>query len=98
MGNTTFYGPGKTINTSEKFTVVTQFVETAGALSEIKRFYVQNGVAFANSNSDIAGVSGNSITEAFCDAQKSAFGDVTDFQTKGGLAQMGKALSGGMVC
>lgn len=63
MGNTSFYGPGKTIDTTKKFTVVTQFLTSDGTangdLTEIKRFYVQNGVTYANSQSDIAGVSGN---------------------------------------
>lgn len=42
MGNTTFYGPGKTIDTTKVFTVVTQFITSdgtsSGSLSEIKRF------------------------------------------------------------
>ena len=98
MGDTTFYGEGKTIDTKSKFTVVTQFIkDSAGDLSEIKRFYVQNGKVIENSQSKIDGVSGNSITSAFCDAQKTAFGDVGDFNTKGGLAQMGKALASPMV-
>ena len=42
MGDTTFYGKGKTVDTSKKFTVVTQFVGS-GASMEIKRFYVQGG-------------------------------------------------------
>lgn len=101
MGDTSFYGPGKTINTAKPFTIVTQFLTSdgtaTGTLSEIKRFYVQNGVTYANSQSKVAGVTGNSITGAFCDAQKSVFGDQTDFQKKGGLATMGAALAKGMV-
>jgi cellulose 1,4-beta-cellobiosidase len=101
MGDTSFYGPGKTIDTKKPFTVVTQFLTSdgtaTGTLSEIKRFYVQNGVTYANSQSTLAGVSGNSITGAFCDAQKALFGDQTDFQKKGGLATMGAALAKGMV-
>ncbi|KAK7735573.1 Exoglucanase 1 [Cytospora paraplurivora] len=98
QGNTSFYGPGKIVDTNSKFTVVTQFIETSGALSEIKRFYVQNGVVIANSYSTIANTTAyNSITEDYCDAQKTAFGDETSFQDKGGLTQMGEALSQGMV-
>ena len=101
MGNTTFYGPGKTVNTNAKFTVVTQFItsdgSTTGTLSQIKRFYVQNGKVIPNSVSDISGVSGNAITSAFCDAQKTAFGDTNYFDQKGGLAGMGAALKKGMV-
>lgn len=98
QGDTTFYGEGMTVDTSKVFTVVTQFIETSGALSEIRRYYVQDGVVIPNSYSTKAGVTGyNSITEAYCDAQKAAFGDETSFQAKGGLAQMGKALAEGMV-
>ncbi|KAL9616624.1 MAG: hypothetical protein Q9160_008534 [Pyrenula sp. 1 TL-2023] len=100
QGNTSFYGPGKTINTSSKLTVVTQFLTSDntdnGQLSQIKRFYVQNGKVFANSQSDIPGVAGNSITTAFCNAQKTAFGDTNQFNTRGGLAAMGNAMKNGM--
>lgn len=53
LGNTSFYGPGKTVDTTKVFTVVTQFITDdgtdTGTLSEIKRFYVQNGVVIPNS-------------------------------------------------
>lgn len=98
QGNTTFYGKGLTVDTSSVFTVVTQFIETSGVLSEIRRYYVQNGKLIPNSYSTKTGVTGyNSITEDYCDAQKAAFGDETSFQDKGGLEQMGKALDEGMV-
>nr|CAM98445.1 cellulose 1,4-beta-cellobiosidase [Phialemonium thermophilum] len=98
MGDTSFYGPGKTVDTGSKFTVVTQFLTGSdGNLSEIKRFYVQNGKVIPNSESKIAGVSGNSITTDFCTAQKTAFGDTNVFEERGGLAQMGKALAEPMV-
>jgi cellulose 1,4-beta-cellobiosidase len=101
MGDKSFYGPGMTIDTSKPFTVVTQFITndgtTTGTLSEIKRFYVQNGKTYANSNSQVAGVTGNSITTSFCSAQKTTFGDQNLFATKGGLATMGAAMAKGMV-
>ncbi|KAF3080453.1 hypothetical protein TWF102_006125 [Orbilia oligospora] len=97
QGDTEFYGPGKTIDTGKKFTVVTQFLTEGGELSEIKRFYVQDGNVVENSQSTIDGVSGNSITDAYCDAQKSVFGDHTGFQDKGGLRAMGDAMKNGMV-
>jgi cellulose 1,4-beta-cellobiosidase len=96
MGDKTFYGKGKTIDTSKKFTVVTQFVGTGDAL-EIKRFYVQGGKVIANSQSQIEGVTGNSVTTKFCDAQKQVFGDTYTFKDKGGMANMAKALEKGMV-
>ena len=94
MGDTSFYGPSKTVDTTKVFTVVTQFI--GEPLTEIKRFYVQNGVVIPNSESKIASVSGNSITTDFCDAQKTAFGDDNVFKTHGGLEAMGEALKGGM--
>ncbi|KAM7216627.1 glycoside hydrolase family 7 protein [Rhypophila decipiens] len=98
QGDTTFYGKGKTVDTTKKLTVVTQFLKnSAGELSEIKRFYAQNGKIIPNSESRITGNPGNSITDGFCDAQKEIFGDIKDFQKKGGMAQMGRALEQGMV-
>ncbi|KAF2090565.1 glycoside hydrolase family 7 protein [Saccharata proteae CBS 121410] len=101
QGNTSFYGEGKTVDTSSKFTVVTQFLTTdgtsSGTLNEIKRFYVQDGEVIPNSVSTISGVTGNSITESYCTAQKTAFGDENTFEEKGGFASMSSALSQGMV-
>jgi cellulose 1,4-beta-cellobiosidase len=97
MGNTSFYGEGLIVDTTKPITVVTQFIEDGGELVDIKRFYVQDDVVIPNSESNISGVSGNSITSDFCDAQKEAFGDNTGFQTKGGLKAMGEALDAGVV-
>ncbi|KAI0802826.1 glycoside hydrolase family 7 protein [Xylaria sp. FL0064] len=97
MGDTSFFGKGLTVDTTKKITVVTQFIESGGSLSEIKRFYVQNGKVIPNSQSTISGVSGNSLTQDFCDAQKTAFGDQNIFDQRGGLAGMGKALASDMV-
>lgn len=95
MGDTSFYGPGKKIDTKRKFTVVTQFI--GNPLTEIKRFYVQDNKVWANSASKIPGVTGNSITTGFCNAQKKAFGDVDPFSKHGGMTNMGQAMAKGMV-
>jgi cellulose 1,4-beta-cellobiosidase len=95
QGNTTFYGKGLTVDTSKVFTVVTQFI--GSPLTEIRRFYVQGGKLIPNSQSTISGVTGNSITTAYCDAQKAAFGDTYSFKDKGGFTSMSSALSKGMV-
>jgi cellulose 1,4-beta-cellobiosidase len=101
MGNTSFYGPGMVIDTTQPITVVTQFLTsdntTTGTLSEIRRLYVQNGKVIPNSQSNIAGVTGNSITDSWCEAQKTAFGDTNTFQQLGGLEQLGDAFAKGMV-
>jgi cellulose 1,4-beta-cellobiosidase len=100
QGNRTFYGPGSgfTVDTNQKVTVVTQFLTGSnGALSEIKRFYVQNGKVIPNSQSTIAGVSGNSITADYCSAQKSVFGDTNSFADKGGMSGSSSMLAKPMV-
>lgn len=94
MGNTTFYGAGETVDTSQVFTVVTQFI--GNPLTEINRFYVQNGKLIPNSQSEISGVTGNSITTAFCTAQKAAFDDSDTFAQHGGMRSMSDAMAGGM--
>ncbi|KAJ5120955.1 uncharacterized protein N7515_010343 [Penicillium bovifimosum] len=101
QGNQSFYGPGKIVDTTTPFTVVTQFITddgtSTGTLSEIKRFYVQNGKVIPQSASTISTAGGNSITDSFCTAQKSAFGDTDVFAQHGGMAGMGAALADGMV-
>ena len=42
-GQKSFFGPGKTVDTSKPFTVLTQFAASGGKLSQITRKYVQNG-------------------------------------------------------
>jgi cellulase len=42
-GNRNFWGPGKTVDTSRPFTVVTQFAASGGRLAQITRKYIQNG-------------------------------------------------------
>jgi cellulose 1,4-beta-cellobiosidase len=101
MGNQSFYGPGKTIDTKKPVTVVTQFVTSdnteSGDLVEIRRLYVQGGKVWQQPNSNVAGVSGNSITDTFCKNQKTVFGDNNHFARTGGLKAMGDAFQKGMV-
>ncbi|KAF5327023.1 hypothetical protein D9619_004129 [Psilocybe cf. subviscida] len=101
MGDTSFYGPGKTVDTTKKFTVVTQFLTdsgtASGTLKEIRRLYVQNGKVIQNSKVNVPGMTAyDSITSQYCNDQKSTFGDNTDFQDKGGLAGMSAGLKAGM--
>lgn len=42
-GQRNFWGPGKTVDTSKVFTVVTQFAASGGKLNSITRKYIQNG-------------------------------------------------------
>ena len=102
MGNQNFLGKGMTVDTSRKFTVVTQFLTndntTTGTLSAIRRLYVQDGKVVQNSLSNIPGIDAtNEITDGFCAQQKTAFGDTNYFAQKGGLQGMGESMSRGMV-
>ncbi len=91
-----------TVDTTKPFTVVTQFITSdgtaTGTLVEIRRLYVQNGVIIQNSKVDIPNMSPvNSITDQYCNQQKTEFGDNNNFELMGGLGAMGTALKGGMV-
>jgi len=104
MGGPDFYGLGSqfAVDTEKPVTVVTQFLThdgtDTGDLSEIKRFFVQDGKVIENSAATVSGQAlGNSVTDQFCTDQKAAFGDTDDFSKKGGLKTMGEALDRGMV-
>jgi len=102
MGNQSFYGPGKIIDTNKPVTVVTQFITTDGTdngdLKEIRRIYVQNGVVIGNPVSTYTTLSSsNSLTDSSCTAAKTLFGDTNDFATKGGMKQMGASMKRGLV-
>jgi len=103
MGDTQFYGRHGpfTLDSTQELTVVTQFIThdgtDSGDLVDIRRLYVQGGKVIQNSDSSIAGVRGNAITDDFCAEMKTAFGDINDFQRTGGLKSMGEALDRGMV-
>eukprot|EP00429_Kryptoperidinium_foliaceum_P129589 CAMPEP_0176272884 /NCGR_PEP_ID=MMETSP0121_2-20121125/45940_1 /TAXON_ID=160619 /ORGANISM="Kryptoperidinium foliaceum, Strain CCMP 1326" /LENGTH=187 /DNA_ID=CAMNT_0017613063 /DNA_START=16 /DNA_END=576 /DNA_ORIENTATION=+ len=104
MGEQSFYGTGPSfdVDSSRPFSIVTQFITSdntdAGDLVEIKRFYVQDGKVVPNSEASILGPQGgNSVTDDFCEKQKSKFGDLNDFAAKGGMKAMGEALDRGMV-
>jgi len=104
MGDKTFYGEGAefVVDTSRPMTVVTQFLTDDGTdtgdLTEIRRFYVQDGKTIPNPietilDDDVY----DSITDGFCDAKKDLFGDVKHFQELGGMKAMGDSLDRGHV-
>ena len=102
-GETKFFGPGSeySIDTTKKFTVVTQFITNDGTdngeLTEIRRKYVQNGNVVENPSVKVGDKSFNSITDEFCDAQKDAFTETNMRKKIGGLKTMGEAHQRGMV-
>merc|ERR1719192_1814113 len=107
MGNASdkkFYGRGPefTINTLKPMTVVTQFITSDGTdtgdLVEIRRFYKQDGKIIHSPPTTILGdKAADSITDQFCEDKKKLFGDVNDFQEKGGNRAMGQSLDRGQV-
>jgi cellulose 1,4-beta-cellobiosidase len=98
LGVKDFFGTGKSVDTTKPFTVVTQFIAPGGTLSEIRRLFKQNGKIFQNPHSTWSGLTSfDSITDPFCRAAKTAFGDIDDFARKGGLVNHGKALGRGVV-
>merc|ERR1712187_483129 len=72
LGKKDFFGKGSSfeIDTTQKVTVVTQFITEdgtdTGALKEIRRHYVQNGKKIETPSLSVGSGSFNSITEEFC--------------------------------
>jgi cellulose 1,4-beta-cellobiosidase len=73
LGETDFYGPGSqyTVDTTKKMTVVTQFLthngQDVGELSEIRRYYMQDGKVIPNPTVTLDGKTFDSITQETCD-------------------------------
>ena len=104
MGVKNFFGEGSSfaVDTSKPFTVVTQFITSdgtdSGDLVEIRRSFRQGGKLIPNPTATNIGKDGqHSISDNYCSAAKTAFGDVNDYAKKGGLKAMGEALRRGMV-
>lgn len=95
LGHHDYYGYDKVVDTSKRFTVVTQFLTdnntSHGTLSQIRRLYVQDGTVIQNAVFNMSGVEVDSLTDDYCSESASTF------QKLGGLKQMGKALGRGMV-
>ncbi|KAH9824322.1 family 7 glycoside hydrolase [Melampsora americana] len=102
-GDHDFFGPKKIVDTTQKFTVVTQFLtdnqKHTGQLVEIRRKYIQNGKVIQNSKTKIPSMkSFDSISPEFCNASKTALeGGHNDFQDKGGFTALSDSLERGMV-
>lgn len=103
LGDHDYYGTHKTVDTSQPFTVVTQFLTSdntaSGQLTEIRRLYVQGNKVIPNSVTKFPQLKKqyDSITDDFCGDVKNLFGDKNDFKRKGGLKHMGEAMDQGMV-
>lgn len=102
LGNMSFYGPGKMIDTAKKFTVITQFLThdntDTGTLVAIRRLYVQDGVLYSDAIGNVPSIpSSSGLTDTFCRQQKAVFADKDIFTEKGGMLSVSRALERGMV-
>eukprot|EP01060_Flectonema_neradi_P024530 TRINITY_DN3346_c0_g1_i1.p1 TRINITY_DN3346_c0_g1~~TRINITY_DN3346_c0_g1_i1.p1 ORF type:complete len:466 (+),score=109.21 TRINITY_DN3346_c0_g1_i1:46-1443(+) len=92
-----FWGNNKQIDATQPVSVTTQFVETDGKLSAIRRVYKQNGKIIQNMNATFGAKTFDSVTDEFCSSQATTFDQGEQhFSAKGGLQEMGKSLERGM--
>ena len=93
LGDEHFYGPKMTVDTTHKFTVLTQFPTFPnGTLQEIRRVYIQDGKVIQNAAVNVTGLPDvNYIDAEYCSTSASRFVPL------GGLPEMGAALHRGMV-
>lgn len=97
LGDHDYYGYHKLVDTSKRFTVVTQFIADdyddgeEENLVQVRRLYVQDGTVIQNAVVETAGMELDSLTDEYCSDS------ATYFKEMGGLKQMGKAISRGMV-
>merc|ERR1719410_2642517 len=103
LGAHKFYGPGEefAVNTLKPFTIVTQFITADGTdtgdLSEIRRFYVQDGRRIENSKATLDGLQNqSSLSDSSCALDKRVFGESDTTGRFGGMKQMGDAIGRGM--
>jgi len=94
MGNADFYGKGLTVDTSKKFTVVSQFRE-----DKLTMFFVQDGkkIEMPPPKWDGIPTDNSDITPEFCKAAPAVFGDRDRFEEVGGFPQLNAALRVPMV-
>ncbi|KAF3344583.1 Cell wall integrity and stress response component 1 [Verticillium dahliae VDG2] len=89
LGNTQFYGQGKTLDSGAKFTVITRFHE-----DHVSQSFIQAGEPIETPPSQASGVQGNAISDDFCDSQASAFGERNRYAEVGGWSSTKRALAG----
>ncbi|KAF6789061.1 exoglucanase 1 precursor [Colletotrichum sojae] len=94
MGNPDFYGPGKTIDTTKKFTVITRFEP-----DRMYQVFIQGDNVLEVPGAKFDGIPGDSadITPEFCESQFRVFGERDRFNEVGGYPQLNAALEIPMV-
>ena len=103
MGDRDFYGPGSNfkLDTTKPMTVVTQFHTDDGTdegkVNEVRRVYYQNGKKVENPSFTLLGNKYDSITEQFCKDWVGTTKDGTNFIEKGGMEEVDRSISKGVV-
>ncbi|KAL2882844.1 hypothetical protein SGCOL_001534 [Colletotrichum sp. CLE4] len=93
LGDKEFYGKGKAVDTSTKFTVVTQFAEDG-----VKQFFVQDGKKIETPAASYPGFPDTSgLSPGYCEALPTNFQDPEYFAKVGGYARHNEALQRPMV-
>ena len=99
MGSKNFYGPEMTVDSTQTFTLVTQFITSDdtddGDLQEIKRFFAQGGIVIPDTTSTYT--ESSSISDEYCAQLTNWTGDKNHHEDVGGLKTMGEAFDRGMV-
>ncbi|KAK1672339.1 glycoside hydrolase [Colletotrichum godetiae] len=93
LGDKEFYGKGKAVDTSTKFTVVTQFAEDG-----VKQFFFQDGKKIETPAAYYPGFPDTSgLSPGYCEALPTNFQDPEYFAKVGGYARQNEALQRPMV-
>ncbi|KAK4044106.1 glycoside hydrolase [Parachaetomium inaequale] len=80
MGNTAFYGKGKTVDTGRKFTVVTQWSET-----KVTQFFIQDGQKIELPAPVVEGLPKEAgLSADMCSKQRAVFGELDTMAQNGG--------------
>merc|ERR1712118_240319 len=103
LGTHNFFGPGSDfqIDSTKPVTVTTQFITNDGTdhgkLVEVKQFYTQDGKSIQHPAYTVNGNTHSTITDDFCNDWVATTQDGTNFEEKGGLGAIEKAIDAGVV-
>jgi len=103
LKNHTFYGPGPQflVDSTQPITVTTQFITADGSdhgkLVEVKQFYTQNGKTIQHPFYTVHGNQYNTISDNYCMDWAAETRDGSNFEQKGGMGAVEKALDAGVV-
>ncbi|KAJ5684649.1 uncharacterized protein N7477_000994 [Penicillium maclennaniae] len=86
LGDHDYYGHKKLVDTSRRFTVVTQFItdlEDEENLVQVRRLYVQDGTVIQNAVVETAGMEIDSLTDEYCSTTASYFAEMVSGMIRG---------------